>query len=67
MSNLLPIKKIYCDTKFRRSDSKSTSIFKIELPQTSKLPDNCVFHLDDVSIPYSWHIVETGINDRLYV
>ena len=32
----LPIKKIYCDTKFRRNDSKSTSDFKIDLPQTLK-------------------------------
>ena len=67
MSNLLPVKKIYCDTKFRRSDSKSTSNFKIDLPQTLKLPDNCVFYIDDVSIPHSWHTVETGINDKLYV
>ena len=66
MSNLLPIKKIYCDTKFRRSDSKSTSNFKIDLPVTLKLPDNCVFYVDDVSIPYAWHTVETGINDKLY-
>ena len=67
MSNLLPVKKIYCDTKFRRSDSKSTSNFKIDLPQTLKLPDNCVFYIDDVSIPHPWHTVETGINDKLYV
>ena len=66
MSNLLPIKKIYCDTKFRRADSKSTSNFKIDLPVTLKLPDNCVFYVDDVSIPYAWHTVETGINDKLY-
>ena len=45
MSNLLPIKK-YCDTKFRRADSKSTSNFKIDLPQTLKIPDNCVVYLN---------------------
>ena len=66
MSNLLPIKKIYCDTKFRRSDSKSTSNFKIDLPQTLKLPDNCVFYIDDVSIPYAWHTVIQNVNDKLY-
>ena len=38
----LPIKKIYWDTEFRRFDSKSTSDFEIDLPQTIKLPDNCV-------------------------
>ena len=35
MSNL-PIKKIYCDTKFRRKGSKSTSNFKIDLEAFSK-------------------------------
>ena len=62
----LPIKKIYCDTKFKRHDSKSTSNFKIDLPQTLKLPDNCVFYIDDVSIPRTFYTVETGINDKLY-
>jgi len=66
MSNLLPIKKIYCDTKFRRADSKSTSNFKIDLPVTLKLPDNCVFYVDDVSIPYAWHTVIANVNDKLY-
>jgi hypothetical protein len=62
----LPIKKIYCDTKFRRFDSKSTSNFKIDLPQTIKLPDNCVCYIDDVSIPRTWYTVESGVNDKLY-
>lgn len=62
----LPIKKIYCDTKFRRNDSKSTSDFKIDLPETIKLPDNCVLYVDDVSIPRTFYTVETGINDKLY-
>ena len=66
MSNLLPIKKIYCDTKFRRADSKSTSNFKIDLPVTLKLPDNCVFYVDDVSIPYAWHTIIENVNDKLY-
>ena len=62
----LPIKKTYCDTKFRRFDSKSTSDFKIDLPQTIKLPDNCVCYIDDVSIPRTWYTVESGVNDKLY-
>ena len=65
MSNS-PIKKIYCDTQFRRLDSKSTSDFKIDLPQTIKLPDNCVCYIDDVSIPRTWYTVESGVNDKLY-
>ena len=54
----VPIKTIYCDTKFRRFDNKSTSDFKIDLPQTIKLPDNCVCYIDDVSIPRTFYIVE---------
>jgi hypothetical protein len=66
MANLLPVKKIYCDTKFKRSDSKSNSNFKIDLPQTLKLPDNAIFYIDDVSIPYVWHTVRAGVNDKMY-
>jgi len=62
----LPIKKIYCDTKFRRFDSKSTSDFKIDLPQTLKLPNNCVCYIDDVSIPRTFYTVEYNVNDKLY-
>jgi len=62
----LPIKKIYCDTKFKRFDSKSTSNFKIDLPQTLKLPNNCVLYIDDVSIPRTFYTVEEGVNDNLY-
>jgi hypothetical protein len=66
MSNLLPVKKIYCDTFYKRADSKSTSNFKIDLPVTLRLPDNCIFQIDDVSIPNSFRTIETGINDKLY-
>ena len=62
----LPIQKKYCDTKFRRFDSKSTSDFKIDLPQTLKLPHNCVCYIDDVSIPRTFYTVESGVNDKLY-
>ena len=51
---------------FLRKDSISYSNFKIDLPQTLKLPDNCVFYIDDVSIPYAWHTVRANTNDKLY-
>ena len=66
MSSILPIKKIYCDTKFRRRDSKSSSNFKIDLPETLKLPDNCVFFIDDIQIPVTWYTIQTGMNDNIY-
>ena len=62
----LPIKKIYCDTKFKRYDSISTSNFKIDLPQTIKLPQNCILQIDDVNIPRVWYTVEENVNDKLY-
>lgn len=63
---MLPIKKVYVDTKYKTNDSVSTSHFKIELPQTLYLPDNTVFYVDDVAIPHSWYTVE-DFNNKLYI
>ena len=59
-------KKIYIDSKFRSSDSTSSSDFKIELPETMSFQENTVFYLDDICIPHSWDTVIAGINDKLY-
>ena len=64
---MLPVKKVYVDTRFRTNDSISTSQFKIELPDTMALPHNTIFHLDDIAIPYSWYTVTEDVNDALYV
>ena len=42
---MLPLKKIYIDSRDRTVDSKSASNFKIELPNTVQMPDNTVFLL----------------------
>ena len=63
---MLPVKKIYVDTKYKTHDSVSISHFKIQLPETLLMPDNCVFYIDDVCIPHSWYTIETGINDKFY-
>ena len=39
----IPFKQIYIDSKYATSDSISTSNFRVQLPQTCQLPDNCVF------------------------
>ena len=39
----IPFKKIYIDSKYATADSISTSNFRVQLPQTCQLPDNCVF------------------------
>lgn len=64
---ILPFKKIYIDSKYATSDSKSTSNFKVQLPRTCQLPDDCVFYITDVCIPHSWKTVEEGVNDTLYL
>ena len=62
---MLPIKKVYIDTKYKTKDSISNSNFKYELPQTMFMPENTVFYVDDVAIPHSWATVES-FNDKLY-
>ena len=63
----LPFKKIYIDSKYATPDSKSTSRFRVQLPETCQLPDDCVFYITDVCIPHSWKTVEEGVNDTLYM
>ena len=62
----LPLKK-YIDSKYATEDSISTSNFRVQLPRTCQLPDNCVFYITDVCIPHSWKTVEGGVNDTLYM
>jgi hypothetical protein len=50
------------------SDSKSTSDFSIELPETMYFDNNSsVFYIDDICVPHSWYTVEKDINDKLYL
>ena len=66
MPSSLKYKKIYIDSKFRSSDSVSSSDFKIELPETMSFQENTVFYIDDITIPHSWDTVLKDINDKLY-
>ena len=63
---MLPIKKIYIDTRFKSSDSKSDSDFKIDLPTTLLMPEDVGFYIDDVCIRHTWYTVETNRNDKLH-
>jgi hypothetical protein len=60
----LPIKEIYIDTRCKSSSSISNSNFKIDLPQSSEHSDA---YIDDVCIPHSWYVIESDINDKLYI
>ena len=51
---MLPLKKIYIDSRDRTVDSKSASNFKIELPNTVQMPENTVFVVTDVCAPHVW-------------
>ena len=63
---MLPVKKIYVDSRNRTPDSVSASNFKIQLPYSIQLPDNCVFFITDVVIPNIFPLITTDTNDSLY-
>jgi hypothetical protein len=62
---MLPIKKIYIDSRFKSSDSASDSDFKIDLPTTLLMPEDTGFYIDDVCIPHTWYPVESGVNNSI--
>ena len=61
---MLPIKKIYIDTRLKAPDSRSDSDFFIDLPTTLLIPEDCGFYME-VCIPHTWYTVEEGFNDSL--
>jgi len=63
----LEVKKIYVDSRFCTADSNSDSDFKIQLTRNIYLPEKCVMHIENVTMPHSWYSIETGINDSMYV
>jgi len=62
----LPIKKIYIDSRHKTDDSISDANFKIELPYTITMPNDAVFFICDVCIPYLWKTVDLNVNDHIY-
>ena len=63
---MLPIKKIYIDSRYKSGDSASDSNFYIDLPINMLMPDNTGFYIDDVAIPVSWYVIDAGRNDALH-
>ena len=63
---MLPINKLYIDTRHSTADSKSTSYFKISLPNNITLTSNTACYITDISVPVSWSAVEAGRNDTIY-
>ena len=65
--NVLQVKKLYIDSRYRTADSVSDSSFRIQLGRNIYLPDNCIFHIENCVIPRSWYTIEAGINDIMYL
>ena len=63
---MIPIKKIYIDSRFKSHDSVSDSNFYIDLPSNLLMPANTGFYIDDVAIPVSWFSVSEGRHDKLW-
>ena len=63
---MLPVKKIYVDSKYKTADSKSDANFKFQLPQTCHMPDDTKFFISDVAIPHTWYTVN-DFNCKLYL
>ena len=61
----LDIKKVYVDTRWRTSDSKSSTDFSIELPRSFTVPDNVVAYIDDIVLPISFPTIYDR-NNTLY-
>ena len=71
---MLPIKKIYIDSRFKSSDSASHSDFKIDLPISFLMPEDTGFYIDDVCIPHTWYpisernnIIVFKFNTQVYI
>jgi hypothetical protein len=63
---MLPIKKIYIDSRFKTPDSASHSDFYINLPNTYLMPNDTGFYIDDVCIPHSWYPIDTDVNNWIF-
>jgi hypothetical protein len=59
---MLEVKKIYIDTRFKTSDSKSDSGFTIELPKTINIPDDTLAYINDIVLPVSWTTIDERNN-----
>ena len=64
---MLPIKKIYVDTKYKTSHSISSTDFSIQLNEVLYMPENSVFYISDVCIPHSWYTVEEFVNNKFFL
>ena len=62
---MLPVKKLYIDSKARTKDSKSTTNFSIDLVESLNMPEGAAFQVCDVLIPHTWYLIDEN-NCHLY-
>ena len=65
MSGVLPVRKIYVDSRYKTKNRVSDAHFKFELLETVSLPEKCVCYIDDVIIPNSWANIDEKNNKLL--
>ena len=64
---MLPIKKIYIDSRQKTEDSVSHTDFRVDLPICNlELPKNTGFYITDITTPISFYTIEKGRNDMIY-
>jgi hypothetical protein len=62
---MLPINKLFIDSRHKTSDSRSNTDFKFQLKESINLPDNTVAMITDVVIPNTIFTIEY-FNENLY-
>ena len=67
MSNKLVYKKIFVDSNYRLSQSRSSADFVIELNENIEVPEGTRLHITDISIGATWKTTEVGFYEYLYV
>jgi hypothetical protein len=63
---MLPINKIYLDSRHRTQSSESDTDFEIQLKQTINLPENCTCVVSDVMLKNTITTIER-FNENVYV
>ena len=63
---MLPVQKVFIDSRFRSSDSVSSTDFKVDLPTTYYMPENTGLFITDICIPVSWYMIDANRNNNLY-
>ena len=67
MNSKLTYKKVYVNSKFRLSQSRSSSDFVVELQGNMELPAGSKMWITEVSLPTSFKTTEVGFYEYLYV